>query len=58
MSSPAFLQLFSRYINMKQGADLRIDGRGGVENGGKDTKGDQRESAGFDLIGDQCCRND
>lgn len=58
MSSPAFLQLFSRYINMKQAADLRIDGRGGAENGGKDTKGDQRESAGFDLIGDQCCRND
>lgn len=58
MSSPAFLQLFSRYINMKQGADLRIDGRGGAENGGKDTKGDLRESTGFDLIDDQCCRND
>lgn len=58
MSSPAFLQLFSRYINMKQGADLRIDGRGGAGNGGKNTKGDLRESAGFDLIDDQCCRND
>lgn len=25
MSSPAFFQLFSRHINMKQDADLRID---------------------------------
>lgn len=38
MSSSALLELFSRYINMKQDADLRIDGRTGAENGGKDRK--------------------
>lgn len=38
MSSPVWLQLFSRCINMKQDADLRIDGRRGAHNGGKDTK--------------------
>lgn len=55
MSSPALLQLFSRCINMKHDADLRIDGRRGAENGEKDTKGERK---GFDSIDDQCCRND
>lgn len=31
MSLPAFSQLFSRYINMKQDADLRITDRGRAE---------------------------
>lgn len=38
MSSSASLQLFSRCINMKQDADLKIDGRRGAENGEKKHK--------------------
>lgn len=45
---------------MKQDADLRIDGRRGAENGEKRQKGRIRGggSMSFDLIDDQCCRND
>lgn len=59
MSSPAFLQLFSRRINMKQDADLRIDVAAEEQRKmGKTQKGEMRESMGFDVIDDQCCRND
>lgn len=44
MSSPAFLQLFSRYINMKQDADLRIDGRGWWK---KDKRGEDEGGDGL-----------